>query len=325
MGVDCHAIGARLKLFNRIRLGDFPSPIHQLQLPDGRAFWLKDDGACSKLYGGNKVRKLEFILADASKKSKRILVVCGDLGSHTVKACSLWGRYTGFDVWAIVYSHKWDDAASCELTALQETCARVVLCGSLLETICRSSLLAIRSSCYSIPLGASSPLGTLGYVCAAMELVGQIQAGELPVVERVYIAYGSGGSVAGLLIGFALMQVSIRVVAVQATESMLANGYTTRRLVGRALDLIDPGRSLFTEAMSRLERLDPRFLGKGYHDCTIAAKEAVLVAADAGLNLEPVFTGKAMASILSDLSSRPKAPWLFWNTHHAIANNGDQS
>jgi hypothetical protein len=87
----------------RLALGDYPTPVRQPRMNGSMQFWIKDDGACSELYGGNKIRKLEYLLAHAKQTGRSRIVVHGDMDSHTVLACGLIGRRAGFDVDAVVF------------------------------------------------------------------------------------------------------------------------------------------------------------------------------------------------------------------------------
>ena len=80
---------SRLDRLPRLDLGVFPTPVRSIQLGSG-SIWVKDDGACCDLYGGNKVRKLEYFLADAKRRGTRQLVVWGDPDSHTIMASACW-------------------------------------------------------------------------------------------------------------------------------------------------------------------------------------------------------------------------------------------
>src|SRR5512142_2840453 len=86
----------------RLALGTFPTPVRTASV-EGRQFWTKDDGGCCRVYGGNKVRKLEYLLADAAYRGIRRLVVWGDSSSHTILAGALIGINAGVDVEAIVF------------------------------------------------------------------------------------------------------------------------------------------------------------------------------------------------------------------------------
>jgi D-cysteine desulfhydrase len=174
-----------------------------------------------------------------------------------------------------------------------------------------------------VPLGASTPYATLGHVRAALELLEQVQSGLLPQPKRIYLPFATGGSVAGLLIGLALSGSATRVVAVQAVESVIANHRRLEGLVRRTLVLLKMDAA-FNHCLGRLELIDGRYLGRGYHDVPRATAAAVSAASELGLHLEPAFSGKAMAALLDALPQHGHGELLFWNTHdqqHALGES----
>lgn len=302
---------------SRISLGAFPTPIREVHLPFGTHFWVKNDGVCSDLYGGNKVRKLQYLLADAKAKGTRRLVVHGDIDSHTVHACCVFGRQADFEVDAVVFPHAGQSFDSPALTDLANKGVRVHRKKTMLTAVLWAQILGWCKGSYLVPLGASTPLSTLGYVDAALELIEQVRQGLLPQPKRIYIPFATGGSVAGLLIGLALAGVDTRVVAVQTVERIIANRNRLERLVKRTLPFIESKDRMFHRCMERLEVIDSRFLGKGYRDIPTEVVTAVGTAAQHGLVLEPVFSGKALAALLDQLSKDGEQELLFWNTHDA--------
>jgi len=310
-------------------------------------FWIKDDGACSEVYGGNKLRKLEYLLPDARERGKRILIVHGDIESHTVSACGLWGRKAGFDVQAVVFPHRLQRTDSPGLEELRELGVRIHLRKTMLGAIMRAHLIGFRRDACVIPLGASTPLTTLAYVNAAVELQEQVAAGRLPQPRRIYIPFATGSSVAGLEIGLRLMGVSTRVVAVQTVEKTIANRRRLNHLIRKTLALLgiefprnnrlpaDTRGDGFSRDIPGLRRkrfgyrkasseilIDSRRLGDGYGDVDWKVEEAVNQAAAYGLRLEPIQSGKAFSLLLEDLPRFPEGEILFWNTHDQHDSKG---
>jgi D-cysteine desulfhydrase len=179
-------------------------------------------------------------------------------------------------------------------------------------------LLGLRPGSYAIPLGGTTPLATLGYVGAALELLAQVRDGRLPEPEKIFIAFATGGSVAGLLIGLALAESPTRVVAVQTVDTVVANRRRLEHLVRKTLAILLPGQLRIGDCMARLDSIDGRFLGRGYRDVPASTLAAVRVAQSRELALEPVFTGKALAALLQDMRERPEQKLLFWNTHDQL-------
>ena len=185
----------------------------------------------------------------------------------------------------------------------------------MLAAILQAHWLGWRLRACVVPLGASTSLATLGHVRAALELQEQVRAGVLPEPHRIYLPFATGGSVAGLLIGLALSGAKTRVVAVRTVEGLIANRRRLARLVKRTLELLGFGRWDLERSLQRLELIDDAHLGRGYRNVTETTANAVAVAACHGLRLEPVFSGKAFASLLQALPAFADGELLFWNTH----------
>lgn len=318
-------VRASLNNVPRLAIGNFPTPVQPIALDGGREFWVKDDGKCSDTYGGNKVRKLEYLLAEIQRREKKTLVVHGDVESHTVQACSIWGRKMGLNVHAIVFPHKNQPLDLPELSRLRSVGARIHVRKTMLTAVLQAQWIGWRRQGFVVPLGATTPAATLGYVQAALELREQIHAGLLPTPRRIYLPFATGGSVAGLLIGLTLADLRTRVVAVQTVENFIANPGCLRRLIQKTLALLGEGDGCFSECWSRLELVDKANLGAGYRDVPPNVSQAVAIAEMHGLRLEPVFSGKALAALLSAAPDFPKGELLFWNTHdqHGAINRED--
>lgn len=308
-------IWTSLDRFPRLSLGRFPSPVRQAKLENDFRFWIKDDGRCSEIYGGNKVRKLEYLLAAVQQDQKGALVVHGDVESHTVQACGMLGRKAGLDVHAVVFPYRGQSFRTPELAMLREMGVRIHHGSTMLATVLHAHWIGWRMKACVVPLGASTPVATLGHVRAALELVEQVRAGLLPQPRRIYIPFATGGSVAGLLIGLALAGATTRVVAVQTVETIIANRRRLERLMKNTLSLLDLGKGSLERCFNQLEMIDAHQLGRGYRDVPTATRAAVSAAAKHELCLDPAFSGKAFAALLEALPQFPNGELLFWNTH----------
>lgn len=285
------------------------------RLASGGQFWIKDDGGCSGIYGGNKVRKLEYLLAGAQRLGKQALVVHGDIESHTVQACGLLGRQIGLEVHAVVFPHRGQSFTAPELVRLGIEGVHLHRQNWMLAAMLHAHWIGWRKQAMVVPLGASTPGATLGHVQAALELLEQVRQGLLPAPQRIYIPFATGGSVAGLLIGLAMAGAKTRVVAVQTVESVIANRRRLERLVKHTLSLLGVARQKFELCMRQLEVIDRRQLGQGFRDIPPATQKAIELARNHGLRLEPAFSGKAFAAMLDALPAFPNGELLFWNTH----------
>lgn len=314
-GQAADIIRAFVQRYPRWPIGTFPSPLRLATSLAGQRFWVKDDGRCSDIYGGNKVRKLEYLLAEVQRNRQKVLVVHGDMESHTVQACCILGNKAALEVHAVVFPHGNQSVNCSELTFLRRLPIKVHVQRTMLGSISKAHWIAWRRQGFVVPLGASAPIATAGYIQAALELDEQIRVGSLPVPRTIYLPFATGGSVAGLLIGLAAAGLETRVVAVQTVDGIIANQRRLERLIRKTLAVLGTDQDFFRQCLERLEVIDGQNLGSGYRDVPPAVAEAVDVARQHGLNLEPVFSGKAFAALLDALPQFPDGELLFWNTH----------
>lgn len=303
----------------RLSLGTFPTEVSRLSALEARGttFWVKHDDACGTIYGGNKVRKLEPILAGARARGKSRLVTLGASGSHHVLATTLYGREHGFSVAAVLVPQPH--------TTHAETNLRVALAAGL-EVVPASSYAKIpvalltlhRDDVAFVPLGGSSDLGTLGYVLAGYELAGQIARGELPEPDVVVAPLGSGGTVAGLAVGFEAAGLRTKIVGVCVSSPAPMFGAMMRRLVKRAAHRVlrDPNGA--RAAIARVDVLGTE-VGGGYGVATPAGDRATRLAAEQGIALDPTYTAKAFSAALGEVSKGHARTVLFWHTLSSVS------
>jgi D-cysteine desulfhydrase len=299
-----------------------PTPIELSPgLADG--VWVKRDDLTSRVYGGNKVRKLEFLLADARARGHRSLLTVGATGSNHVLATALFGRALGF---AATHAVLFPQPAGADVARKERAFAEAAVGaarvpGKLLVPFGAAWRAAIalargQGRPYLIGPGGSSPLGSLGYVAAGLELAAQVRAGECPAPSEIWVPVGSGGTAAGLLVGLRLAGLSARLHAVQVVERPWVSAGGVVRLARRIAALL-VGLGVDLPPRARRYRTDDLVLvtdqlGPGYAHPTPASKDACARAADAGLVLDTTYAGKTLAGLLA----RPAAgPRLFWLTY----------
>ena len=310
-------------------LGSGPTPLRQLdQLPSGAAaVWLKDDGLYGEGgWGGNKVRKLEWILPDADRRGAKTIVTFGATGTNHGLATAAYGRARGTRVALVVVDQPMNDRVAQRLERLRRTAAAVHVTHTKPRTLAALPFilgryaLADRRLPYVLPVGGSSPVGALGYVEASLELAEQVRAGAMPEPSHLVVALGSGGTVAGLALGLMLAGLRTRVVGVLVNDAMPLDPATLTRLAGRSAALLERRGATLEIDSPRPEDItvETGFLGDGYGHATPAAEAALDVARErAGLELEPVYTGKALAALLAlnERGAFGEGPVLFLNTH----------
>jgi D-cysteine desulfhydrase len=305
-----------------------PTPIEPLALggaPTGRLFVKRDERSCP-LYGGNKPRKLEFLLGAALARRARRLMTSGGLGTHHGLATAILGRELGLATTLVLVPQPITEAVRRSLRCHVAYGADLVYAGSVPAAAARGGAAFAASALrgerpFYIPPGGSSTAGSLGFVSAGLELGEQVRAGSIPEPSEIWLAVGTGGTLAGLVAGLRLAQLESRVVGVLVTDILppspakLARAATgaVRRLRRLGAE-IPPMR--FTPADFDLV-LDQ--VGPGYGATTPASCAAVAAAAHCGLVLEETYTGKALAALLARHQSDWSAgPVLFWNTYNGV-------
>jgi D-cysteine desulfhydrase len=313
----------------RVFLGKGPTPVRELtELGDeaGAApVWVKDDGAYSQI-GGNKARKLEWLLADARRRGKQVIVTGGAYGTNHGLATAIFARTLGMRTVLVLAPQPQTDHVRAQLARLRASGAELHFTRGLATSYIRAAwLMAARTRMvggtpYPIPPGGSNPLGTLGYVEAAFELADQVARGELPEPGHVVVALGSGGTSAGLLAGMRLAGLRSRLVCVRVSDVAAMGPRRLARLAGRSLAMLRRhGVHVNGPAPSPAEfDLEDGWLGAGYGQTTPQAERASrLLRERAGVELDPVYTGKAVAALL-ELNSGGAfgtGPVLYWHTY----------
>ena len=301
-------------------LSERPTPVRELA---GLGIWVKEDGAFgSGGWGGNKVRKLEWLIPDARRRGRRSILTFGGLGTNWGLATALYAREQGLETVLALVDQPLDAHVRAQLTRLDASGARIYRTRTKARTVAMLPWLLARNSRrgrppYLLPAGGSSPVGALGYVEAALEIAAQVEDGSLPEPARVVVPVGTGGTAAGLALGFQLAGLRTRVVGVVVNDQLRLDGPVVARLVRRTAKLLERrGASL-----GQL-RLDPDMfdltrdqLGAGYGHPTEAATRATALAAEEQLSLDPVYTAKAMAGLLAlRAEGRLSDPVLFIHT-----------
>jgi D-cysteine desulfhydrase len=284
--------------FPRVDLGVRPTPVEARAIAGVPLLVKRDDATCAE-YGGNKPRALELWLA---LPARRLLTV-STLHAHHAYATALFGARLGLPTDAVLVRR---GVPGETLARLRAVAARVIEVGGGAGAVaCALSLW--RPGTRFIPPGGASARGAIGYLAAAFELP------EVP--PRIYVALGSGATVSGLLAGLALLRARCELVAVRAADRIAAWPPLLWARARRTVALLrrhDPSLPRADRSGVALRVVDG---GGAYGEATPEALAAVRAAADAGLVLEPTYTGRALAVAL-----RERVPGaLFWNTYCPLA------
>lgn len=316
-----------LELLPRRSLGTYPTPLVRLENLSrelGRAVYVKRDDALGPAAGGNKTRKLEYLLADAIEKGATKIVTVGGPQSNHARLTAAAARMLGLEPHLLLFGSRPKRAvANLLLDQLLGAELHFIPPGPIAAGACTFEELDayVREEAsnrvgdhYHVPLGGSNGLGSVGYIRAALEIEEQARNAG---IERAWIviATGSGGTLAGLLAGLTAVGSKLEVVGVDV--AMIWKNYPefVASLANEALDLIGRPATVEPETVSLIERT---YVGRGYAvptDGCLAAIERLV--RTEGLLLDPTYTGKAFAGLL-DLHASGQLgcdePVIFWHT-----------
>ncbi len=317
-----------------VALGDGPTPVRRLRAVAGCEAWVKEDGRYGSAYGGNKVRKLEWTLADARRRGARTVLTLGALATNHGLATALYARRLGLTTALVLVDQPVDAHVRAGLARLRASGAVLHFTRTPARTVAALPWLLARHADwgalpprapYWLPVGGSSAVGILGYVEAGLELGAQVGDGVLPEPEHVVVPVGSGGTLAGLALGLRLAGLRSRAVGVVVNDRLRLDVGRTARLAGRAATLLRRRGAVLPErALVRPDDvlLVRDWLGPGYGHATQAGAEAAaLLRGGDGLALDPVYAAKAMAGLLG-LARRGElsgGPTLFVATGDALS------
>jgi 1-aminocyclopropane-1-carboxylate deaminase/D-cysteine desulfhydrase-like pyridoxal-dependent ACC family enzyme len=297
-------------------LGNYPTAVERIDALSNRRteLWAKRDDLTHEVLGGNKVRKLEWLLAEARAMGSTRIVTAGAAGSHHVLATTYFGIREGFEVEAVLAPQPRTDHVVDVLRADIALGLRCIPAGSWTGTALSMGLRVATAErgTRAIAVGGSSVTGAMGYVGAARELAAQIRAGQMPEPDVCVVALGSGGTAAGLAAGFEAEGLKTRVVGVCVSQPpwalRLASLWLGHRCAARA------GASASFAAIRARLAVDSRFLGTGYGHPTSEGDAATAAARAVGLALDSTYTAKAFASALWHVRARRGRVILYWHT-----------
>lgn len=303
---------------HRVSLAQIPTPMHRLDRISRRTgvdIFIKRDDLTGMALSGNKIRKLEFVLARALEMECDTVITCGGAQSNHARATAVAAARLGLKSLLFLRTEDPQNPPPVSGNILLDRMA-----GAQIEWITpdayrdRDSLMAEAAGslkdrdqkAYAIPEGASDAVGAWGYVRAFEEMAGNIAAlgsgkdGSTTIVH----ATGSGGTCAGLLIGTALLDSDLRIATVNVCDD---RDYFTEVIGGICDRFFDqypeqpPGN-----VMGRLEIVDG-YVGRGYGLSRPEELELICqIAREEGIFLDPVYTGKAFYGMMKELERDPR-------------------
>ncbi|MEZ4520478.1 MAG: D-cysteine desulfhydrase family protein [Thermomicrobiales bacterium] len=295
-----------LTAFPRQRIATLPTPLHELanlsRELGGPRIVIKRDDLTGLAFGGNKTRKLEYLVADAAAQQATHLITAGGIQSNHVRQTAAAARVAGMQAALVLTEDNPDpdlqgnylldkmlDATCHIIPADQDSTAKMDEIAADLRDQGHVP--------YLIPVGGSSPVGALGYVSAMLELNNQLWEQGINA-SRLYHAAGSGGTQAGVVLGAALYGAEYETIGVAVSGTSDQKIERCAELIEETADLLGISNPVGSDDVV----VDDTQVGEGYGIPTEATLEAIkLLALTEGIFLDPVYTGKAFAAMLSDI------------------------
>jgi L-cysteate sulfo-lyase len=296
-----------LTRFPRVRLAHLPTPLEHLpRLSEhlaGPQIYVKRDDCTGLATGGNKTRKLEYLVADAIEHGADTLITLGAVQSNHARQTAAAAARFGLGC-ELLFERRIDHPAHDYLHSGNVLLDRIF--GANIHDFDRGTdmdaaaeavadeMRAHGKTPYVIPGGGSNPIGALGYVGCALELAEQADVADIEIGHVIH-ASGSAGTQAGLAVGLALADLDASLIGIsvsasreQLEDKVWALTQPTAELVGRP------------DCVARDDIVaDDGYVGEGYGIPTDAMNEAVLLLARLeGLLVDPVYTGKALAGLI---------------------------
>lgn len=319
----------------KAKLTELPTPAHRLNNLEralgASELWIKRDDQGGQWYGGNKPRKLEFLLGEALAQGARTVITFGTLGTHHGLATTICAGKLGLETVLILVDEPVRDETRTNLLLCHAHGAKLCYAGTRRRATALGAWQWLlhchplrRQFPYLIMPGGSTPRGAIGYVNAALELEEQVRAGELPEPDFIFVAVGSNGTMAGLEAGLRLTGLRTKVIGVRVSDQVQIKAESIAKLANDTLSLLgrhEPEVASAPRVVAEDVTIWHGYLGQGYAYPTPEAKRAIgLMAEDEGIKLEFVYTGKTLAALI-DAVGRPEFQdkrILFWNTYNSM-------
>ncbi|WP_040259458.1 D-cysteine desulfhydrase [Pseudomonas massiliensis] len=321
-------ISTQLARFPRLNLMQTATPLERLERLSawlGRDIHIKRDDLTPLALGGNKLRKLEYLAADALAQGADTLITAGAIQSNHVRQTAALAARLGLSCFALlenpIGTTAPDYLGNGNRLLLDLFDARVELVENLDNAPAALEALAARLRTagkrpYIVPVGGSSPVGALGYVRAGLELAEQIQASGVDFAA-VVLASGSAGTHAGLALGLSHQLPELPVIGVTVSRDEDQQRPKVQHLAEATAALL----AVPLPESLRIHLWD-EYYGPRYGEPNAGGLAAIkLLAAQEGILLDPVYTAKAMAALLDGVGRQrfDDGPLLFLHTGGAPA------
>ncbi len=297
----------KLARFPRVRITHAPTPLEPMQrltqLLGGPNLWIKRDDCTGLATGGNKTRKLEYLMADALAQGADTVITQGATQSNHARQTAAIAARLGLQCHLILEDrtgYRQDDyrnSGNVFLDRLLGAQLSEVAAGTNMDEAMAQLAERLRGDGrkpYVIPGGGSNAIGALGYVTCALELAEQANNSALSI-DMLVTATGSAGTQAGLVAGLEGARAGIPVLGIGVRAPKAAQEDKVFQLAAQTAELLGVAGAVKREAV--VANCD--YVGAGYGVPTQGMIEAVtLMARSEGILLDPVYSGKAMAGLI---------------------------
>jgi D-cysteine desulfhydrase len=311
-----------------IPLGTFPTLIQPLTGLGYDHLWIKRDDLSCRIYGGNKIRKLEFILADAGRRKTAHLITFGRIGTNHGLATAIFCRRLNIACTLLLSCQPVTREVQQNLLLFKKYGATLRYQKTLWKTVIGYYLLERlkHPSAYFLYAGGSNPIGTIGFVNAAFELKEHIDRGEIPQPAMIMCPLGSGGTLSGLSLGVQLAGLKTEVIGVRVSESHLGPFHactpkTVKTLMHKTYRLLKQKSRAIPDILLNPPRILDEYFGDGYGLPTEAGqKTSQMVKDNTDIKLDPTYTAKTVAAVLDycQWQRERSEPILFWHTYNSV-------
>ncbi len=358
------------KLENKIahiNLGEYPSPIikidtkkhasqKDINAPDYwekfserfrpslncKSLYYKDDGYkhSKNIPTGNKMRKLEFLLADAISKGYKTVCTLGGAGSNHALETAVCAKLLGLNSVLILNDQRITSIVIRNLSLMTKVATQIFYADKSLNTNEKLENYGLnfckKNNYYFIPVGGSNELGTIAFVNAAFELKKQLIDLNIPDPDIIYVTLGSCGTAAGLIIGAAAAGLKSKIIPVRISSTPEEKAKNLVDLINKTVIYLNSLDNNFPKNFATLSgtqikypgvdvEINHNFVGAGYADITSQAANSVILFYNlANQILEGTYTGKTLAALISDAERNllKDKSVLFWNTFsHGYSTN----
>jgi len=296
-----------LRALPRAALCTLPTPVDSFRMASGRELLVKRDDLTATPLGGNKARGLEWLLGGVGEGDR--VVTVGPIGSNSALATAVYARRLGATTTVVRWKQHLNPAAVAVDARIREV-ARVVDAGSVPVAYVVATIARLRQRALWVPAGAATPAAILGHVNAALELAEQVQARACETPSRVFVPLGTGGTAAGLALGFRIAGLGIPITAVRVVPRIVGRASRVASLANRAASLIETRSGEFVPRVPAEGIVVEHAFFGGEYGRPLAADEARAWALRAGLALDDTYSLKTCAAALASAEPRP----LLWLT-----------